>query len=75
MSGGRSGSTPTPPQVRRRKVLSAEWKYSFVGDTKRVTHDMCQQTAISGTESPTVGQANGESAPAAASATVGELLL
>uniref|UniRef100_H3D9X4 Eukaryotic translation initiation factor 4 gamma 1 n=1 Tax=Tetraodon nigroviridis TaxID=99883 RepID=H3D9X4_TETNG len=41
MSGGRSGSTPTPPQ-----------------------------TAISGTESPTVGQANGESAPAGATATV-----
>ncbi|XP_056906384.1 eukaryotic translation initiation factor 4 gamma 1-like isoform X4 [Takifugu flavidus] len=41
MSGGRSGSTPTPPQ-----------------------------TALSGTESPTVGQANGESVPAGAAATV-----
>ncbi|XP_068172754.1 eukaryotic translation initiation factor 4 gamma 1-like isoform X2 [Antennarius striatus] len=41
MSGGRSGSTPTPPQ-----------------------------TSVSGTESPSVAQANGESPPAAAAVVV-----
>lgn len=66
MSGGRSGSTPTPPQVSTEQ--------SFLADIhcvhKKADHDIAQQTALSGTESPTVGQANGESVPAGAAATV-----
>lgn len=58
------------PQRHHRCAENNHFEVTYIVYTKKANRDISQQTAMSGAESPTVGQANGESVPAGAAATV-----